>query len=63
MAGGAGIGDLVFVGDGGSDEGERMRAHKNLGNLRFNFGHVAGHAFAASCAIPRARLQRLQIIP
>src|ERR1700739_909898 len=47
MAGGAGIGDFIFVGHGGSDEGKSVSANRDVGEGGFDFGHVAGNATAA----------------
>ena len=47
MAGGAGIGDFVFVGHRGSDEIERVCAYENAGDGHFDFRHVASHALTS----------------
>ena len=48
MAGGAGIGNLEFVGHGGSNESEGVGADLDIGNGRGDSGHMAGDATAAS---------------
>ncbi len=47
VAGGAGIGNFVFVGHRRSDEREGVRTNFQVGNFRGDFWHVAGNATAA----------------
>ena len=47
MAGGARIGDFVFVRHGRRDECKRVRVHIDVGHGRLDRGHVAVDAFAA----------------
>jgi hypothetical protein len=47
MAGGAGIGDFVFVGHGGVDEEESVSTNLGVGDSGLNPGHMAGDALTA----------------
>ncbi len=47
VARGAGIGDFIFVGHRGRDEGKRVGPHLYIGYGCFDFWHVAGDAAAS----------------
>ena len=51
VAGRAWIRDFVFVRHRRRDKRECVGAHEDTGNRRFDFRHVAGHAFAARGAV------------
>ena len=51
MAGRAGIGNFVLISGGGVDEGKAVSAHFDIGDGRFDFGHVARDALAAGRAV------------
>ena len=50
MTSSAGIGDLVFIGHGGSDKSEGVSADLDVGNSRGDFRHMACDATAAGGA-------------
>src|ERR1700722_18864169 len=58
VAGRARIRNLVFIRHGRSDKSERVSADEHTGNLRLNFGHMAGHAGAAWRSILVMRMFR-----
>ena len=45
VAGRARVGDLIFVGHRRRDERERVRAHVDVRDRRFNFRHMARHTY------------------
>ena len=57
VAGRAWIRDFVFVCHRRRDERECVGAHEDAGNRDLDFGHVAGHAFAARGAVFMVRVR------
>ena len=58
MTGRARIRNLVFVRHGRGDKGERVSAHEDAGNLRFDLRHVARRTFASRRAVLVMRVLR-----